>query len=267
PRPPPQDHPPKTRRQKPAAAMNTVVYATRQAELQAELRAKTSRRPRPPTVAMSMRAVTAAMCFFVADRSIGNAAQGQSIFEQAERIDAGVADRGPSAQSLRSLQPDLLQPRDFNDVFRLPGGSLARVDNGLTAIFPRSVYAQSFRGAVPVVPPDTRFVIGDPPAWLAEHLAGPPLSGGYNQGSTAQLAGSTAGPIRIDARIAPAELAHQPATPSRDVSVKQAPVGIAETSRAGATPRSLDRLSVRSLLGRAAAAEMNRDQRPARGQR
>lgn len=79
-------------------------------------------------------------------------------------IDAGVADVGPLAQSLRITPIDLRKPTRFDAVYPAQGDQLMRIDGGLRAVFPRSVYRASPRGAVAMIPPGTVFYIGDPPA-------------------------------------------------------------------------------------------------------
>lgn len=78
-----------------------------------------------------------------------------------EPIDARREDVGPLRSSLRALEPGLAQPSGFDRVYRAPGGAgFMRIQGGLFALFPRSLYAG---GSVPLIPPGTVFHIGAPP--------------------------------------------------------------------------------------------------------
>jgi hypothetical protein len=77
-------------------------------------------------------------------------------------VEQGLADVDALARGLRRVDPGLREPQGFELLYLVPGRSdlYMRVDNGLYAVFPRSVYA-NFKGkAVPLVPNDTKFYIG-----------------------------------------------------------------------------------------------------------
>ena len=84
-------------------------------------------------------------------------------------VDQRFQDLNPLATSLRSLPTDLRQPSNFDRVYRVrtPGGAqdeqFARVSGALTALFPRSEYTQTKRGARADVPAGTIFYIGGLP--------------------------------------------------------------------------------------------------------
>lgn len=90
------------------------------------------------------------------------------------RIDPGTADSDPLSVDARHLfaQPRLEQ--GYQTLFAAPGyNRFARRDGGVTALFPRSVYIEGPFGPLAAIPPDTLFVVGDPPPWLESWLAGP----------------------------------------------------------------------------------------------
>lgn len=80
------------------------------------------------------------------------------------RVDAGRSDVGPSSTSRRILNRDPRTPSGFEFVYRIErgpyAGRFARRDGAVTAVFPRSVYADVDGVAVPRVPPGTTFVVG-----------------------------------------------------------------------------------------------------------
>lgn len=94
-------------------------------------------------------------------------------------VDQGVADQNVLSASARSMPIDLRQPTGFDQLFHLtgPGGRLEardsapsnglffRFSGGLTASFPRSIYADAPGGLRPLIPPGTVFSIGQRPAW------------------------------------------------------------------------------------------------------
>lgn len=115
------------------------------------------------------------------------AASAQLPTKPPERVEQGTADVGPGQASLRTIAPDLRTPGEFDSVFELermnrfaPPGQrksvfFARAEGGLTAVFPRSVYAPSGQGAlVPQIPPDTVFYLGLPPEFRKGAAAGAP---------------------------------------------------------------------------------------------
>lgn len=95
-------------------------------------------------------------------------------------IDPNTSDASLLGLSFRQMKVDLRRPTGFDRVYRLPRAGLgaggfgggtgveraqryARVSGGLAAVFPRSEYVQVNEAgdSVAVVPPDTRWVIGD----------------------------------------------------------------------------------------------------------
>jgi len=77
-----------------------------------------------------------------------------------EEVDPGRADASALNDSLRLVPIDLRTPTGFDRVFRLPtvvgGAVFARMDGGLTAVFPRSEYDPGG----PVIPAGTTWYIG-----------------------------------------------------------------------------------------------------------
>lgn len=92
---------------------------------------------------------------------------GTASGQQLERVEEIWGDAGPLNQSLRVLPLDMRQPVGFEHVYRFSDSSvsqpmMARIDGGLTAVFPASVYTSTRSGAVPLIPPGTIFYIGTP---------------------------------------------------------------------------------------------------------
>ena len=86
-------------------------------------------------------------------------AAGQAL----EPIDQTIEDITLLAGSLREIEPGLGHPNDFRQVYRFQDDQLMRVQGGLYAVFPQSVYTQNEDGQVlPVIPPNTTFYIGAP---------------------------------------------------------------------------------------------------------
>ena len=79
-------------------------------------------------------------------------------------VEASIADTGALSVSLRRVESGLRQPVGFEQVYPVPGqeGLLMRVDGGLYAVFPRSVYVHDRSGVRPVIPNNTMFYIGAP---------------------------------------------------------------------------------------------------------
>ncbi|MCP3905599.1 MAG: hypothetical protein GY715_18385 [Planctomycetes bacterium] len=79
-----------------------------------------------------------------------------------EPVDEAVADMDPLATSTRVAPGDQRLPIGFMRLYRVPDRDdlLMRVNGGLYAVFPRSLYAQSRFGQVPLIPNDTVFHIG-----------------------------------------------------------------------------------------------------------
>jgi hypothetical protein len=74
--------------------------------------------------------------------------------------------------SQRNLGTDLRVPTAFGDVYRVQVASgwqrtnqdsFARIDGGVTAVFPRSVYVATKKGAMPEIAPGTIFYLGQVP--------------------------------------------------------------------------------------------------------
>lgn len=86
--------------------------------------------------------------------------QGQHAPAGLVRLDAGREDTGPIATSSRLLPADLRAPTGFEHVYRGADDSLMRISGGLVATFPRSQYAGSQSGPVPLIPAGTVFRIG-----------------------------------------------------------------------------------------------------------
>lgn len=88
-----------------------------------------------------------------------------------KRADQGIDDVQPLAISLRELQIDLRRPSGFDSVYRIDRTSpfsgreqlFMRMDGGITATFPRSLYVETETTLVPTVPPGTKFYIGSLP--------------------------------------------------------------------------------------------------------
>lgn len=91
-----------------------------------------------------------------------------SAWDRLELIDPGIADQGPLGMQVRVLAVPLRQDSSFGLLYRAmaPDGSpmFARRDGGITAVFPRSAYVGTPMGDIPLIPPDTRFIIGEPGA-------------------------------------------------------------------------------------------------------
>ncbi len=91
-------------------------------------------------------------------------AQAQQSDPRALRpVEQGVADTGPLSASRRVVPLDLRVPSGFDRVYKFGQGSsskFARISGGLTAVFPRSNYAQGSSGVVAEIPPGTVFFVG-----------------------------------------------------------------------------------------------------------
>ncbi|USN99033.1 MAG: hypothetical protein H6810_12935 [Phycisphaeraceae bacterium] len=108
----------------------------------------------------------------------------------------GCSDFNPLAVESRLMPTDLRVDWDFETLYRGDGAAgqtwFARRYAGVTAVFPRSVYDASSYGAVPVIPPDTTFVIGEPDRFTSARLG---------LGSTPAPVRDASGGLRIDNRI------------------------------------------------------------------
>jgi hypothetical protein len=88
-----------------------------------------------------------------------------------ERVEQGIGDLDPLRTGRRVGPVDLRQPLGFDAVYRLGEADafrpderpLVRMSGALTAVFPRSVYAETPSGLVPRLPPGTVFHIGPLP--------------------------------------------------------------------------------------------------------
>jgi len=111
--------------------------------------------------------------------------------ELLKPIEQAVADIDLLSVSLRDLSVDLQQPTDFAKVYRVPGRAdlLMRVNGGVYAVFPQSLYAETEEGAVALVPAGTVFYLG-----------GAALSGlGEGEGLRMPPADRTG--LRVDGRV------------------------------------------------------------------
>ena len=87
-----------------------------------------------------------------------------------KRIEAGLGDAGPLSVSQRLVPLDLRQPIGFEGVYQFerPAGwgrmetMYVRMNGGVAAVFPRSVYVPTKGGLVPEIPAGTVFSIGTP---------------------------------------------------------------------------------------------------------
>ncbi len=88
--------------------------------------------------------------------------------QQPQRIDAGSTDASSAAVSLKRMDIDLRRPSGFEGVYQFSRADIfgrgqtmfMRIDGGVTAMFPRSVYVPTALGMRPEVPPGTIFYIG-----------------------------------------------------------------------------------------------------------
>lgn len=93
-------------------------------------------------------------------------------------VDQAFADADPLSTSLRVTFADPRQPVGFSQLYRAPGlnDTYLRIDGGLVAAFPRSVYAIGPDGALPLIPPGTVFYIGSAPTGDDAKPSAPRLS-------------------------------------------------------------------------------------------
>jgi hypothetical protein len=95
-------------------------------------------------------------------------------------IDQTIEDISVLSTSLREIEPGLQRPNDFSGVYRVRGGQdrFMRVQGGLYAVFPESVYEATREGRMKaIVPNDTMFYIGPPPLLDPESLPTAPPAG------------------------------------------------------------------------------------------
>ena len=115
-----------------------------------------------------------------------------------EEVDPGRADASALNDSLRLVPIDLRTPTGFDRVFRLPtvvGGEMfARMDGGLTAVFPRSEYG--FGQAL--IPAGTTWYIGALPTSVFGNSTSRP--GVHRAGTGVEASASGRLDLRLDQR-------------------------------------------------------------------
>jgi hypothetical protein len=116
-------------------------------------------------------------------------AQSQDAPTGLVRLDAGREDTGPIATSSRLLPADLRAPTGFEHVYRGADDSLVRINGGLVATFPRSQYASSQSGPIPVIPAGTVFRIGLG-STFGPNVSFPAPTYGFSAGESRSLLGS-----------------------------------------------------------------------------
>lgn len=79
-------------------------------------------------------------------------------------LDQTVEDTSPLSISLRQIERGLREPTAFDQVYRVPDRDdlLMRIEGGIYAIFPQSVYTHGKNGTLPLIPAGTVFYIGYP---------------------------------------------------------------------------------------------------------
>ncbi len=79
-------------------------------------------------------------------------------------LDQTVEDISPLSRSLRQIERGLREPTAFEQVYRVPDRDdlLMRIEGGIYAIFPQSMYTQGENGTLPLIPAGTVFHIGYP---------------------------------------------------------------------------------------------------------
>ncbi len=79
-------------------------------------------------------------------------------------LDQTVEDTSPLSRSLRHIERGLREPSAFEQVYRFSDREdlLLRIDGGIYALFPQSIYTQGKNGTLPVIPAGTVFHIGYP---------------------------------------------------------------------------------------------------------
>lgn len=97
-----------------------------------------------------------------------------SAWDRLEPIDPGTADVGPLGLQTRVLPNQMHCDRDFSLLYRAfaPNGDpvFARREAGVTALFSRSAYFGTPSGDVAMIPPGTRFIIGEPAAAFSQSI-------------------------------------------------------------------------------------------------
>ncbi len=179
-------------------------------------------------------------------------------------VEAVWSDLNPLAGGSRLVPIDLRQDWDFETLYRVgsgqaPGrrtvlgtGYFARRHAGVTAVFPRSVYAPDGAGGpVAVIPPDTTFVIGEANRYTAGRIGLWPPPGGPVRDAS--------GGLRLDARLS---LRIETETSPHPLNGRFGAVDDPLPARAGgeSPPRVSDRRGVAALL-RAAGENERRGRR------
>ena len=79
-------------------------------------------------------------------------------------LDQTVEDISPLSRSLRQIERGLREPSAFDQVYRVPDRDdlLMRIEGGIYAVFPQSMYTQGENGTLPLIPAGTVFHIGYP---------------------------------------------------------------------------------------------------------
>ncbi len=181
----------------------------------------------------------------------GGASRATAQVRSWQPVDQRVADLTVLSESLRAIEPGLRPPSDFARVYRVPGRDdlFARVQGGLYAVFPQSVYARR-RGAVTaLVPNNTVMFIGPPTAEALAAWGGPP--------PITQPAAAEGTDHRVDSRVSH-RIQEGPVSQPRPHPVAGAGRARNEPPRNGTVVNDAAYRAVRlrRLLRRAAEAEM-----------
>lgn len=93
-----------------------------------------------------------------------------------EPIEQRIEDVDPLATGFRRIELGLRQPFGFEEVYRVPGDDerFMRIDGGLYAVFPQSVYTNRRFGELPLIPANTVFWIGTPDFLLRAETSSSP---------------------------------------------------------------------------------------------
>lgn len=157
----------------------------------------------------------------------GGLATGQpsrSAWPQFREVEPGFGDVDPLRVGQREISLyDQRQPVGFHDLYELSGFGgervYARRSGAVTALFPRSVYAQTRQGDVALIPPGTVFVIGEPDPRTLEQfgITGRSGSGGGGTGGVGGRTQAPSSPLAVDLSVpmqaGPAPVATAPSTP------------------------------------------------------
>lgn len=108
--------------------------------------------------------------------------------KQLTPIEQTVEDVSELSTSLRYIEPGLVQPTGFEQVFRYSGRTdfFVRIDGAIHAVFPKSIYVPSKQGIIATVPPGTVFYIGDPllPNNLIDNVPQPAQTEGIDKNNS-----------------------------------------------------------------------------------